>query len=178
MPDNALNLGGSPCEFVQIGVVVKDLDRTVKYLTEVFGLGPFRFITYPPADRDDMQLTYRGEARPFSHRLAFAQMGPIELELCQPLEGESGLTEFLREHGEGLQHIRFNTPQLQPALDYLAGKGVTQLMSGNGLRPGTQWVHLDTADQVGFVVEMMNVLPNTDGRTPQFVDGKVVETAS
>jgi methylmalonyl-CoA/ethylmalonyl-CoA epimerase len=178
MSNKDLSLGGSPCEFVQIGIVVKDLDRTVKYLTEVFGLGPFRFITYPPADRDDMQLTYRGQASQFSHRLAFAQLGSIELELVQPLEGESGLTEFLRDHGEGLQHIRFNTPQLQPALDYLAGQGIQPLMSGAGIRPGTHWVHLDTADKVGFVVELMNVLPNTDGRTPMIVDGKAVVPAA
>jgi methylmalonyl-CoA/ethylmalonyl-CoA epimerase len=178
MSDNTVSLGGSPCEFVQIGIVVKDLDRAVKYLAEVFGLGPFRFMMYPPAGREDMQLAYRGQAGHFSHRLAFAQLGSIELEVVQPLEGESGLTEFLREHGEGLHHIRFNTPQLQPALDYLSGKGVQPIMSGSGIRPGTQWVHFDTADQAGFVIELMNVLPNTDGRTPDIVDGKPVVSAS
>jgi len=175
MSTSELRIGDASCEFVQIGIVVKDLDRTVKYLTEVFGLGPFRFITYPPEGREDMQLEYRGEAGHFSHRLAFARLGPIELELAQPLEGESGLTEFLKEHGEGIQHIRFNTPELQPVLTYLSGKGVEPLMSGMGLRPGTQWVHLDTAAQAGFVIELMNVLPNTDGRTPLIVDGKVKE---
>jgi methylmalonyl-CoA/ethylmalonyl-CoA epimerase len=175
MSNGEVRIGDFPGEFVQIGVVVKDLDRTVKYLTEVFGLGPFRFTNYPPEGREAMSLTYRGEPGQFSHRLAFARLGPIELELAQPLEGESGLTEFLRKHGEGLQHIRFNTPQLQPVLDRLSEKGVEPLMSGDGLRPGTHWVHLDTADQVGFVIELMNVLPNTDGRTPLIVDGKVKE---
>jgi methylmalonyl-CoA/ethylmalonyl-CoA epimerase len=173
MPNNELHISDVPCEFVQIGVVVRDIDRTVKYLTEVFGLGPFRYVTYPPEGREDIQLTFRGEVGHFSHRLAFAQMGPIELELIQPLEGESGLTEFLEEHGEGIHHIRFNTPELEAALDHLAGKGVAPLMGGGGLRPGTQWVHLDTAAQAGFIIELMNVLPNTDGHTPQILDGKV-----
>ena len=92
---------------VQIGVIVRDLDRTVKFLSEVFGLGPFRYITYPP-DRDDMETTYRGEPGAYSHRIAFTELGPVELEIVQPLTGESGLTEFLEEHGEGIQHIRFN----------------------------------------------------------------------
>ena len=175
MSESEIRIGGAPCEFVQIGIVVKDLDRTVKYLAEVFGLGPFRFVTYPPEGREDMPLEYRGKPGHFSHRLAFARLGPIELELAQPLEGESGLTEFLKEHGEGLQHIRFNTPELQPVLDHLAEEGVQPLMSGAGLRPGTQWVHMDTAGQAGFVIELMNVLPNTDGRTPAIVDGKVKE---
>jgi catechol 2,3-dioxygenase-like lactoylglutathione lyase family enzyme len=151
---------------VQIGVVVRDLDRTVQFLSEILGLGPFRYITYPP-DREDMATTYRGEPGAYSHRIAFTELGPIELEIVQPLTGESALTEFLEEHGEGIQHIRFNVDDLQPVLDYVETHGITVLMSGTGLRPGTTWVHLDTADKTGFVIELMNVLPGTSGRTPQ-----------
>jgi methylmalonyl-CoA/ethylmalonyl-CoA epimerase len=151
---------------VQIGVVVRDLDRTVKFLTEVLGLGPFRYIDYPP-DREDMVTTYRGEPGAYSHRIAFAELGPVELEIVQPLTGASALTEFLEEHGEGIQHIRFNVDDLQPVLDYLDSHGIGLLMSGTGLRPGTTWVHLDTADRVGFVIEVMNTLPGSSGRTPQ-----------
>jgi hypothetical protein len=138
----------------------------VENLTEIFGLGPFRYITYPP-DREDMHITHRGEPGDFSHRIAFTELGPVELEIVQPLTGESGLTEFLDEHGEGIQHIRFNVAEIEPVLDYLSGHGVEPLTSGAGLRPGTTWVHLDTADKVGFIIEIMNTLPGTDGRTPQ-----------
>ena len=160
-------------DFVQIGIIVRDLDETVRKLTEIFGLGPFRTITYPPADRTDIALTYRGEPGHFSHRIAFAELGSIELEIVQPLEGESGLTEFLEQHGEGIHHIRFNVPELEPVLAYLGGQGINPLMTGSGLRPGTRWVMLDTAEQIGFVVEVMNKLPGAEGRTPQIVDGRV-----
>lgn len=175
MPNHTISLGGAPCEFVQIGILVKDLDRTVKVLTEVFNLGPFQHITYPPENRADIQLDYRGEVGKFSHRLAFARLGPVELEIIQPLAGESTLTEVLREHGEGIHHIRFNTTDLDTSLDFLAQNGIRPSMSGSGLRPGTRWVHLDTAEQIGFIIEMMNVLPNTDGRTPLIENGRVKE---
>lgn len=155
--------------FVQIGVVVRDLDRVVKVLSEVFGLGPFRFVTYP-TDRSDMATTYRGKPGQFSHRIAFTELGPIELEIVQPLAGESTLTEFLDQHGEGIQHIRFNVDDVQEVVDYLARYDIRPAMSGTGLRPGTTWMHLDTADKVGFVIEVMNVLPDSDGRTPQVLD--------
>ena len=29
MSESEIRIGGAPCEFVQIGIVVKDLDRTV-----------------------------------------------------------------------------------------------------------------------------------------------------
>lgn len=162
--------------FVQIGIVVRDLDRTVKALNEVFGIGPWRFITYPPPERGAAGLEYRGEPGHFAHRIAFASLGPIEMEICEPVAGAgpSSLTEYLDEHGEGIQHIRFNVPELQPVLDYLTGRGIGCVMSGPGIRPGTRWYHMDTSAQVGFVLELMNVLPGTDGRTPEIIDGKPV----
>jgi methylmalonyl-CoA/ethylmalonyl-CoA epimerase len=175
MPNNTISLGDTQCEFVQIGIVVKDLDRTVRVLTDIFNIGPFHYITYPPEDRPDIQLDYRGAVGNFSHKLAFARLGSVELEIIQPLFGESILTEFLDEHGEGIHHIRLNTPDLDTSLDFLSQKGIHPIMSGSGLRPGTRWVHLDTADQVGFIIEMMNVLPNTDGRTPIIENGKIKE---
>jgi catechol 2,3-dioxygenase-like lactoylglutathione lyase family enzyme len=144
-------------ECIQIGVVVRDLDRAVRFLSEVFGFGPWRMVTYPPQDRSDVPRTYRGQQAEFSHRIAFTSLGRVELELVEPLEGDSLLSEFLERHGEGLQHIRFNVPELEPVLAYLRRQGVEPLMTGAGLRPGTTWAHLDTAGQAGFTIEIMNV---------------------
>jgi methylmalonyl-CoA/ethylmalonyl-CoA epimerase len=152
--------------FVQLGIIVRDLDRTVKVLSEVFGLGPFRFVTYPPAGRDDIRLTYRGQPADFSHRIAFTNLGPIELEIVEPTTGPSGITEFVAEHGEGIHHIRFNVRDLEPVMAYLGEQGIGEIMSGSGIRPGTRWVHLDTQELIGFCIEIMNVLPGTSGRTP------------
>ena len=173
MPDQAASNAQAFNDFVQIGVIVQDLDRTLQVLSDVFGLGPFRTITYPPADRDDIQLTFHGEPAHFSHRIAFAELGPIELEVIQPLTGESGLTEFLAQHGEGIHHIRFNVTNLESALDYLADHDIRPVTTGPGLRPGTQWVHLDTESKIGFTIEIVKVLPGTTGRTPDIADGKV-----
>lgn len=158
---------------VQIGVVVKDLDRTLKALTEVFGLGPFRTITYPPPDRTDIERVYKGSPASFVFREAFADLGSVELEIIQPLDGESIWSDFLKEHGEGLHHIRFNVPDLQPVIRCLAEQGIDVAMMGSGLRPGTTWAHFDTASMIGFTLEVVKTLPGTDGRTPQIVDGKV-----
>lgn len=155
-------------DFVQIGIVVKDLDRTIGVLSQVFGLGPFRSITYPPLGRDDIERWYHGMPGDFTIREAFAELGPIELELIQPLEGDSIWTDFLREHGEGIHHIRFNVRDLDRALEGVRNHGISPSQSGSGLRPGTTWAYLDTQETMGFVVELMNVLPGTDGRTPQF----------
>jgi len=160
-------------DLVQIGVVVQDLDRTITVLSEVFGIGPFRAIDWPPPDRTDIQSVYYGEPGDCSARMAFTELGPIELELIQPLEGKSIWADFLEKHGEGIHHIRFNVPHLEPVIQYLADHSVGVAQMGSGLRPGTTWANLDTAHIIGFTIEIMNALPGTDGRTPRIVNGQV-----
>ncbi len=173
MPDS----GGSPRgmfgSVVQIGVVVKDIDHTVKVLSEVFGIGPFRTIDWPPADREDLERFYHGQPAGFTARMSFTELGSVELELIQPTGGESIWADYLREHGEGIHHIRFNTYDLQPIMDQLAGHGISVAQMGSGIRPGTVWANFDTEAQIGFTIEVMKALPGTDGRTPQIVDGRV-----
>ncbi len=159
--------------FTQIGVVVKDIDRSMKALEEIFGIGPFRVIDWPPADRADMEKFYHGQPGNFTARMAFVDLGNAELELIQPLEGESIWADFLRDHGEGIHHIRFNVDNVHPVIDYLSGQGIEPAQNGSGLRPGTHWVNFGSEDQVGFVIEIMNALPGTDGKTPAIDAGKV-----
>jgi hypothetical protein len=171
------DIAGSPKdvfrEVVQIGVVVKELDRSIQILSDVFGIGPFRTINWPPADRTNIQRYYHGQPGDFTARMAFTELGPVELELIQPLEGESIWADFLEEHGEGIHHIRFNVFELEPVLEYLAGHGIGVSQMGSGIRPGTAWANFDTECKVGFTIEVMKALPGTNGRTPQIVDGTV-----
>ncbi len=161
--------------FVQIGVVVPDMDQTIRYLGEIFGIGPFRVIDWPPEGRSDIQKFYHCEPGEFSARMAFAELGPIELELIQPLEGQSIWADFLREHGGGIHHLRFNVKEIAPVQEYLAENGIYSAQHGSGIRPGTNWMNFGSEDKIGFVIEVMNALPGTSGRTPQIVDGKVID---
>ena len=158
---------------LQIGAVVTDLDQTIQALTEVFGFGPFRVFDWPPPDRSDIEEYYYGKRVHFKARKGFVDMGAVELELIQPLEGESIYFDFLREHGPGLHHIRFNIPELEPVVDYLAGHEIKVSQKGSGLRPGTVWANFDTERLIGFTMEVMKALPGTDGKTPRIVDGKI-----
>jgi methylmalonyl-CoA/ethylmalonyl-CoA epimerase len=161
-------------DFVQIGVVVRDLEKSVRGLTEIFGIGPFRAIDWPPADRSDIQRFYHGEPGEFTARMAFTELGPVELELIQPGDGDSIWADFLREHGEGIHHIRFNVPEMEPVVEYLAGHDIKVAQMGSGIRPGTVWANFDSGSKVGLVIEVMKAIPGSSGRTPQIVDGQVV----
>ncbi|MCE5200481.1 MAG: VOC family protein [Armatimonadota bacterium] len=154
-------------DLVQVGVVVSDVDATIKVLSEVFGLGPFRVFDWPSEDRPDLRRFYHGEPADFTARMAFAEIGPIELELIQPMGGPSVWGDYLKEHGPGIHHIRFNVDEYESVTDYLKTYGIDVAQSGDGIRPGTQWANLGTEALIGFGIEIFKKLPGTNGRTPQ-----------
>lgn len=150
---------------IQIGVVVRDLDQSSAALSAVFGIGPFRVVECPPPGREQQQF-YHGEPVKFRTRQAFADLGTIELELIQPLEGQSIWADFLAERGPGIHHIRFNVPDHAALSDYLKDKGIGKTQEGAGIRDGSYWVNYDTEKLVGFIVEILQPAVGSDGRTP------------
>ncbi len=151
---------------IQVGVVVRDVEKSMAELTALFGIGPFRVIDCPPAGRENQQFI-KGRPAKFRTRQAFADMGSIELELIQPLEGQTIWSEFLASHGPGIHHVRFNTENLEEVIDHLGGRGIGITQEGAGIREGTRWVNFDTEERVGFTIEVMKPAPGTDGRTPR-----------
>jgi hypothetical protein len=142
-------------EWVQVGVIVRDLDRAMEALGDLFGIGPFREITWPAPDGPDAKRQYRGQAGAYVGRLAFARLGPIELELIQPLEGESAWTEFLESRGEGIHHICLKVDDFEAVREHLTGKGLEVTQEALGARPGSISGYFSAAEQVGFDVEVV-----------------------
>jgi catechol 2,3-dioxygenase-like lactoylglutathione lyase family enzyme len=147
---------------VQIGVVVPDLDQATRLLTSLFGIGPFRFIEWP--NRPESKYFFRGKEEHIKVRQAFAQVGPLELELIQPIEGErNAYRQFLEERGGGIHHVLFEVEDMDQVVRNLSPQGVEVLQTGTGIRPGTRWALLDTQALVGFLLELRQRAPGCDG---------------
>jgi catechol 2,3-dioxygenase-like lactoylglutathione lyase family enzyme len=147
---------------VQIGVVVPDLDQATQLLTSLFGIGPFRFIEWP--NRPDSKYFFRGKEERIKIRQAFVQLGPLELELIQPLEGErNAYRQFLEERGGGIHHVLFEVEDMDQVVRNLSPRKVEILQAGSGIRPGTRWALLDTQALVGFLLELRQRAPGCDG---------------
>jgi hypothetical protein len=146
---------------VQIGIVVPDRDRTTQLLTSLFGIGPFHFAEWP--DRVESKYCYRGVEEQVRIKQAFVQLGDVEVELIQPLEGRSGYKDFLDQTGGGIHHVLFEVKDIDPVIDELAKSGVTVLQSGTGIRPGTRWALMDTQKLLGFLVELRHRPGESDG---------------
>lgn len=148
---------------VQIGVVVSDRDRTTQLLTTLFGIGPFRLVEWP--DRPEAKYYYRGAEEHIRLKQAFVQLGDIEVELIQPVEGRNAYQDFLDQTGGGIHHVLFEVPDIDPVIRDLNKAGITVLQEGTGIRPGTRWALLDTQKVVGFLVELRHRPGESDGKS-------------
>jgi hypothetical protein len=147
---------------VQIGIVVPDLDKTTGLLNSLFGIGPFRSVVWP--NRPESKYQHRGVEEHILLSQAFVQLGQVEIELIQPLEGErNAYKEFLDQTGGGIHHVLFEVKDIDSVLRALAESGVTVLQSGTGIRPGTRWALLDTQEMLGFLVELRHRPGESDG---------------
>jgi methylmalonyl-CoA/ethylmalonyl-CoA epimerase len=159
----------------QIGVVVNDLHAITQELTRLFGIGPFRIIEWP-LEGTDPQSTYYGQPGSFRLLLAFATVGKTQIEIIQPLEGENIFSDFLREHGPGLHHIRLNIPEFEQGTASLIGEGIEKITSGAGVHQGSKWAYFDTTSQLGGVlVELRTRLEGVQGEGQWIQPGAAAE---
>ena len=133
---------------LHIGIVVKDMDRTIQRLTSTFGIGPWdiKERRYP----EEQVVVGKG---PFSYRVAFADLGPIELELIEVLEGSTIHADFLNARGEGIHHIGFRVKDLENTVTTLQQQGIGVLQSA--FREGSRYVYMDPTELGGIMFEFV-----------------------
>lgn len=149
----------------QICVVVRSVEEAARRYSDRFGFGPWYFYTY----RNATGLVH-GTEQTFSVRIALTMVDDsFQWELLEPLDDNSIYAEFLRVHGEGVQHIGFDVQDV-PAT--IADVGAVLRSDNGGLAGGVQrYAMLDTVEELGVLAEVMDytddwVRPGYDGTYP------------
>lgn len=88
--------------------LVRDLEGTAQRLSDALAIGPWHIWTIQPAE-----CRVRGQASPFSFRVALATVGGGTFELITPHSGPSVFDEWLDEHGEGFHHTCLVYPSIE-----------------------------------------------------------------
>ena len=136
----------------QVGIVVRDMNKAIEFYSTVFGLGPFQEMEYSLEG-----VLYRGKPSGCRIKTATAQSGPIEIELIQVLEGETPHTEFLRDKGEGLHHLRFRVDDLDGKLAEYAEQGIEPVWQHSMPELGVSWAYLNTDTIGGTMIELIEI---------------------
>ena len=108
-------------ETMQIALVVRDLEATMRTYVHEYGIGPWEIYEFNPETVTEMVKD--GEPAEYAFRLAVTMVGSVQWELIEPLDDRSMYAEFLAEKGEGVHHVAVGAPDYGEALDTIAGEG-------------------------------------------------------
>jgi len=141
--------------FLQIAVVVKDVDLAYKTFTELFGFE----IENKPTPVTKMgealpDMTINGKPCEYVARNLFFKAFNLEWEMMQPISG-SPLADWLETHGPGIHHLAFlyeeGGERFIERYQEFTGKDVW--MNGTAPSVGMDYNYLDLTDEIGFFVE-------------------------
>ncbi len=140
-------------DVLQVAVVVKNLDASMKKYYDEYGLGPWTVYEFNKDSVQDMII--RDKKVNYAMRLGLANIGKVQWELIEPLDDISIYAEFLKEHGEGLHHVAFGAENYEDTVALFRGKGI-------GIVQGGTWhdfiyTYFDTRDDLGTIAEIYRV---------------------
>ena len=136
----------------QVGIVVKDIAQAIDKYSAVFGWGPFNV-----SEVELKGCIYRGQPSDCKLKMALFQSGSVEIELIEVLEGETPHSEFLREKGEGLHHLRIRVENLYGILAEMAKEGIEPVWYHSMPEIGASWAYLDNVKVSGLMVELLEI---------------------
>jgi len=142
-------------ELFQAGIVVRDLDESMKRYQSLLGINSWKVVTI---DSSIVRLTYRGKPSQHSFKAAFTMLGSLMIELLEPLQGTGTYREFLEKHGEGLHHLgHARVPDLDRATKALEKAGFPTVETGETLGGSGEsfhkWAYVDMTASLGYIIE-------------------------
>jgi catechol 2,3-dioxygenase-like lactoylglutathione lyase family enzyme len=115
-----------------IGIIVRSIEETGAIYRDLLGAGEWHSWE---VEREGLPVNPATAGKRGRVRIAYGRAPGQTIELLQPLDGTTIWSEYLREHGEGVQHIGVWTPDLPGAITEALSRGakVTHGMLREGL---------------------------------------------
>ncbi len=143
-------------ETMQIGIVVRDLDATLRRYVDDYGIGPWQIFEVTPENAPD--LRHDGQPVKGSTRAATTMVGNVMWELVQPLDELGIFARFLSEKGEGVHHIAVATPNFDDAVEIQRGNTLPL----SGTFSDIKIAYLPTDRDLGVLLEVFSGMPGAD----------------
>ncbi len=136
---------------VQVGIVVADVEATARAWSQLLGL-PMPEIRITDA-YDFAQTEYDGAPTFARARMAFLNVGQLDIELLEPVGEPSTWNDHLQQHGTSVHHLAFDIAGMGEKRAYLDGEGVRLIQRGEF--EGGRYAYFDTQERLGAVLELL-----------------------
>lgn len=155
-------MGMQDWTLVHVGLSIKNMDDAVNYYKSLGGQADESPGHVLDSSRFESLKTYgKTDAPPWKIKIKMLQLGPLTLELTEPIDGGNYNETYMDEHGEGANHIAYRVDDLEKEVAELEEKGVPVMYHAKG-----QYAYLDTRKVGGVVVELMQKRDRPPGPPP------------
>jgi catechol 2,3-dioxygenase-like lactoylglutathione lyase family enzyme len=137
--------------FFQVAYVVRDLPAGEAWFQQVLGV-PSWFRMENVAFGAD--CSFRGRPADSEAHLSIGWLRGTQVELIEPVRGESLYAEFLEERGPGLHHVAFDVPDFAATVAALREGGLALLAAGR-VGPGSEFAYFDCDAAGASVIEVL-----------------------
>lgn len=141
----------------QIGYIVHDLDESVSsWLAQ--GVGPW----FTMRDIEQKDCQYRGEIASATTSLAFANSGPMQIELIQQVDDTPSIyREFLETQGEGFHQLAYWATDFDAVMARADAAGWPVVWAGSG---GTvRFTYFELDPRISTIIEVTELNESTQG---------------
>lgn len=135
----------------QIGIIVNDIEKSSQELADFLGVEKPKWQITDTFDKANTQ--YKGTSTQARAKLAFFNVGSLDIELIEPDNEPSTWREFLDTHGEGVHHIAFNINGMKEKVINLESSGMKLVQSGE--YTGGRYSYIDSLKQLKVIVELL-----------------------
>jgi hypothetical protein len=142
--------------YKQVGLVVRDLEKTMELWWSVLGIGPWDVRHQTSEIIHEFEVDGKQVSEDFDLYTASAWVGEIQFELIQPIKGPNIFWRHLDAKGEGLHHVKLvvSDEELDVALTGFGERGYNVIESGRVVE--NLHYFLDTEKDLGFILEIGN----------------------
>jgi hypothetical protein len=150
-------LSGQDCEkiqgcFDQIGIVVKDIEKTKFILENII-----EFKTKIEIIEQNTTVNYKGKEASFKLKKIMQNWGDKQLEIVEVIDskGEHLYSKFLKEGKEGLHHLGVYTKNAKNLIENFDRKYNIKVIQ-EGKVGKVNFYYLDTINVLGFYLELID----------------------
>lgn len=137
---------------IQIGIVVPDVDKAIEGYRDLLHVKKWNINQVDTVTGKGGNFHKNGKPIQAKVKIAWANIGNVELELIEPQDQHSLYADFLRERGPGIHHVMLGTSNYATCLEHMNSQKIAAI--GGGDLQGTRFQMFDTQELLGFICEI------------------------
>lgn len=136
----------------QICFITEDIEKTMKFYQDVMGVEKWDYVVEDTSEKRPAPHLTHGKEIPIRFKLAKTLWNNIEIELVEPVSGDSIYAEWVKEHGYGMHHLYLEVTDFDEAVKEFSSR--YEIIQEAVSYLGTKVIFFDSTKDLGYQIEL------------------------